>query len=129
MGRTESAFAGILLLAIIAAVTVVVMRSGTRAPVVADVPEQTAILGTGLVSFTGNADKDLCTCYEQAFAYGKKAGNIESVEYRGGFAACSNMLGADGGNAWTWGWANGQQAPGKPSTCRGYYASLRSIQR
>ena len=104
MGRTESAFAGILLLAIIAAVTVVVMRSGTRAPTVADVPEQAAILGTGLVAFTGDADKDLCTCYEQAFAYGKRAGNIESIEFR-------------------------QQAPGKPSTCRGYYASLRSIQR
>jgi hypothetical protein len=125
MGRTESLFAAVLLAAVVLAVVFVAMRSGPK-PVGFDDPfAEEPLRGTALVSFTGNAAKDICTCYEQAYAYARNARSVESTEYRGGFSACAERLGPDGGNAWTIGWANGAQAPGTPKTCRGYYATLR----
>lgn len=131
MGRTESIFAGILLAAVILAVLVVVMRSDARvASTNEPFAQAEAEIGTPLVRFSGIASEDLCTCYEQAYAYGAQTGGnaITSDRYRGGFQACSRRLGSDGGNAWTWGWNNGMRGPGTPKTCKGYYAQVRAAQ-
>lgn len=129
MGRTESIFAGILLAAVIVAVLFVVLKNDAGS-VTEPYGKTEASIGTAGVRFTGNANKDLCTCYEQAYAYGARAGenDISSDTYRGGYQACSSRLGPDGGNAWTWGWSNGMNGPGTPKNCRGYFAQMRSIQ-
>ena len=132
MGKTESIFAGILVVAIVLAVVLVLFRNdGGASPIGpgGDSYAGSPTSSSGYVAFTGNDEQDLCTCYEQAYAYGNSPRSIESLEYKGGFSACSQRLGRDGGNAWTWGWANGQQAPSTPRTCRGYYATLRNGSR
>lgn len=127
MGRTESAFAGILLLAIVMAVLVVVFRTDTGAVGLPDSPARHASVGTGMAAFTGETDNDLCTCYQQAFAYGQNVKtDLLGVEYRGGFSACTQRLGRDGSNAWTWGWANGEKSPSKSSSCKSYQAARRA---
>ncbi|WOI53509.1 hypothetical protein [Parvularcula sp. LCG005] len=131
MGKTESLFAGILLMAVALAVLMVVFKDdGSSRPVdpsggFAGTPSASS----GGIVFTGNRDQDICTCYEQAYFYGDSPRSIESIEYKGGFSACTQRLGRDGSNAWTWGWANGQQAPSTPNTCRGYFNSLRGTTR
>lgn len=129
MGRTESIFAGILLAAIIMAVAVVVLRSDARTsssgePFSSDKPE----IGTFDVRFTGNASKDICTCYEQAFAFGAKYEDIGSDIYRGGYQACESRLGPDGARAWTFGWSNGMAGATGRRSCRGYLAQLRTLE-
>lgn len=127
MGRTESLFAGILLVTLLIAVLMVVFRADavSTASVQTATAEEEAEIGSPMVAFTGDREGDLCLCYEQAYAFGNSARTIESVAYRGGFATCTRRLGRDGANAWTWGWANGAKAPGTPKTCRGYYAAVR----
>lgn len=129
MGRTESIFAGILLAAVIVAVLVVVLKNDAKPVDPSETFNNTeAEIGTPAVRFTGVDSEDLCICYEQAYAYGAKKGKsgITSDVYRGGYQACASRLPAEGGNAWTWGWANGMNGPGTPKSCRGYYAQKRS---
>lgn len=129
MGRTESIFAGILLAAIIAAVAVVVLRSdartgGSAEPYKVDEPE----IGSFAVRFSGNANKDICTCYEQAYAFGARYDDIGSDMYRGGYQACESRLGPDGAQAWTFGWSNGMAGASSRKSCRGYLAQLRAVE-
>ena len=132
MGRTESIFAGILLAAIIAAVMLVVLRSEARTsgpsePFQVDNPE----IGSFEVRFTGNANRDICTCYEQAYAFGDKYDDETDIQtdiYRGGYQSCEARLGPDGARAWTFGWSNGMAGATSRKSCRGYLAQLRSLQ-
>ncbi len=130
MGKTEIFFLGALVLLLVVAGIAAVIGGGEkdpRAPRTADRGgyEEIAPIGSAFVRFTGNDQQDLCTCYEQAYAYADRKLGLESVEYLGGFAACRERLGEEGGNAWTWGWSN---AGGRgPNSCRGYEATLRAI--
>ncbi|MEM6648728.1 MAG: hypothetical protein AAF603_00595 [Pseudomonadota bacterium] len=127
MGRTESLFAGVLLILLAIAVLMVMFKSDAR-PVTSPTNLSTEIdIGSPFVSFTGNREDDICVCYEQAYAFGNSARGLQSIEYRGGFSACTERLGQEGSNAWTWGWANGEQAPGTPRSCRGYYTAARTL--
>lgn len=134
MGKTESIFAAALLAAIAIAVVWVMVTGGakTGSHKTADrehqIPGEEIVdveLGSPLIAFTGDEKVDLCTCYEQAYAYGNSPRSIDSIEYRGGYSACTQRLGIAGADAWTWGWANGEEAPGTRRSCRSYLASRR----
>lgn len=131
MGRTESIFAGVLLAAVIAAVALVLMSNGgssTSSSSSASYAENDSKIGTFGARFTGTTNKDLCTCYEQAFAFGAKYEDISSDIYRSGFQSCAARLGADGGKAWTTGWRNGMTGARSRSKCRGFIAEIRSLE-
>ena len=131
MSRIELIFGGILALAVIAAGSFVLFQNGlplgafqsaaqTDATVTYSRAGMPAPSGADAAIFTGNRDVDLCTCYEAGFRGGAEHRTLESVAYRGGFTSCRNQLGAEGGTAWTEGWANGAENKLAQRSCRIY---------
>lgn len=130
MTRIEVIFGGILVLAVIAAGSLVLFQNGFQLPSIGASQPGSAYARTPAQDsadptvFTGVRETDLCTCYETGFARGSESGDIESVAYRGGFSSCRAELGADGGNAWTEGWINGADNRLTQRSCRLYMKRL-----
>ncbi|GGD15441.1 hypothetical protein [Aquisalinus flavus] len=130
MSRIEVIFGGILVLAVIAAGSLVLFQNGFALPSLAPGQGGSAYARTATPTmsepavFTGLRETDLCTCYETGFVRGNESGDIESVAYRGGFSSCRAELGAEGGNAWTEGWINGVDNRLSQRSCRFYMKRL-----
>jgi len=131
MTRIEVIFGGILVLAVIAAGSLVLFQNGFQFVSIGAGQSGSAYARTPAANaaepavFTGIRETDLCTCYETGFARGSESGgsengSIESVAYRGGFTSCRAELGAEGGNAWTEGWINGADNRLSQRSCRIY---------
>lgn len=131
MTRIEVIFGGILVLAVIAAGSLVLFQNGFHLPSIGAGQSGSAYARTPAADssdptvFTGVRETDLCTCYETGFVRGSESGgsesgDIESVAYRGGFSSCRAQLGADGGDAWTEGWINGADNRLSQRSCRLY---------
>ncbi|ADM08673.1 hypothetical protein PB2503_02982 [Parvularcula bermudensis HTCC2503] len=125
MGRTESVFAVFFILVVGALVAVALVRNGdaremaSYRPLGADTA--TTTFGTGGIQFSGNVERDLCTCYRQAYAYGSAyqgSKGLERIEYQGGFRYCSTELGAEGGEFWSQGWFKGVSGERPDRSCR-----------
>lgn len=132
MTRIELIFGGILVLAVIAAGSLVLFQNGFSLPAVGGqggsaYARTPAGADSDPTVFTGVREADLCTCYETGFVRGSESGDIESVAYRGGFSSCRAQLGADGGNAWTEGWINGVDNRLSQRSCR-FYLKRVSLQ-
>lgn len=136
VGKTEFIFFG----AVIAVVALIALLAGVSGPIEAQTTsavrsDDSPRPGSELVRFTGNEDKDVCVCYEQAHAYARNGRDaddqpltIEGQQYRAGYSACSAMVGARGAKAWTDGWYNARERVG-PTSCRGYNPDRPSLVR
>lgn len=129
MSRIEVVFGGILVLAVIAAGSFVLLQNGIILPKVggdgvfgSNERTSTVIMPAAnsgdTTVFTGNYETDLCTCYEEGYSRATAHQSVESVAYRAGFSTCRGELGPQGGNAWSEGWANGADNRLAQRSCR-----------
>jgi hypothetical protein len=140
MTRVEAIFGGVLLLAVIAAASFALFSkgglpgfgagnssivAGKKSPYTPVALNPGAEAGVELAVFTGDRKQDVCTCYENGFAYGNQKLSVQSVEYKSGYSSCRTAAGPDGGHAWTEGWDKGQAGKLAQRSCKIY---LKRIQ-
>ena len=127
MTRIEAIFGGVLLLFVIGAMSFVFFERTGGVSLGKDTgKEKTRVVAAAAEEefepavFTGDYTEDMCSCFEQGFSWGGKNLSIQSVQYKSGYASCRTALGVDGGNAWTSGWALGEEGKITQRNCRLY---------
>ncbi len=129
MSRIEAIFGGILVLAVVAAISFTALsnggfggKPGTRV-IAGDIQGNLADADQSV--FALDNDSALCGCYERGFAVSTNGYGLQSVEYQSGFSACRQSLGRQGGEAWSTGWTKGQEGKLSQRSCKFYLNSLK----
>ncbi len=132
MSRIEAIFGGILLLAVVAAISFTALSNGAFSGfggkpgtqvIAGDISGSLADMDQSV--FDLDRDSALCGCYERGFAVSRSGYGLQSVEYQSGFSACRQSLGRQGGEAWSTGWSKGQEGKLSQRSCKFYLNSLK----
>ena len=62
---------------------------------------------------------DACTCYAGAYEAARAHPDFTRPAYEGGYGACREAAGRQGGDAWSAGWRAGMEGGRKPRACGG----------
>ncbi len=133
MSKIEAIFGGILLLAVVAAISFTLLDKGGL-PSFGKKPGTAIVNGraaTGLTpasqqaNVTLDPDNAICGCYERAFEQAHAGNRLDSVAYKSGYSACRKAAGPAGGEAWTYGWSKGEEGKLTQRSCRFYLNALK----
>ena len=108
--RIETIFGAVAVLTLIA-LAAFALSSGAGTGVQAATPSAQPVLAS--------SGGDTCGCYRQAYEAARANPDFTGPTYEGGYGACREAAGREGGNAWSAGWQDAMDGRSVLRACRG----------